>query len=112
MGIFAKKHFSEKKNFRNLLTQEYYTFLKAAQNSASFDTLCAQFRRNFLSIRVLFDVFFRSRDVRVMLRKINMGMGRTNPVERVLFKDKATRIFCSFFVEKSRLGPYTETIDL
>jgi hypothetical protein len=55
--IFAKKHFSEKKNFRNLLTQEYYTFLKAAHNFASFD-LCAQFRRNFLSIRVLFDVFF------------------------------------------------------
>jgi hypothetical protein len=29
--------------------QEFYTFLKSAQNSASFDTLCAQFRRNFFS---------------------------------------------------------------
>jgi hypothetical protein len=31
------------------LTQEFYTFFKSAQNSASFDTICAQFRRNFLS---------------------------------------------------------------
>ncbi len=30
------------------MTQEFYTFLKSAQNSASFDTLHAQFRRNFL----------------------------------------------------------------
>ncbi len=31
----------------NFLTQEFYTVLKSAQNSASFDTLCAQFWRNF-----------------------------------------------------------------
>jgi hypothetical protein len=29
--------------------QEFYTFLKSAQNSASFDTLHAQFQRNFFS---------------------------------------------------------------
>jgi hypothetical protein len=29
--------------------QEFYTFLKSAQNSASFDTLCAQFRRSFFN---------------------------------------------------------------
>jgi hypothetical protein len=31
-------------------TQEFYTFLKSAQNSASFDTLQAQFRRNFFKL--------------------------------------------------------------
>jgi hypothetical protein len=31
------------------LTQEFYTFLKSAQNSASLDTLHIQFRRNFFS---------------------------------------------------------------
>jgi hypothetical protein len=31
------------------LTQEFYTFLKSAQNSASFDTLHAQFGRIFFS---------------------------------------------------------------
>ena len=30
-------------------TWDFCTFLKSAQNSASFDTLCAQFRRNFFS---------------------------------------------------------------
>jgi hypothetical protein len=29
--------------------QEFYTFLKSAQNSASFDALHAQFRRNLFS---------------------------------------------------------------
>jgi hypothetical protein len=29
--------------------QEFYTFLKSAQNSASFETLHAQFRRTFFS---------------------------------------------------------------
>ncbi len=42
---FAKNRFSEKKIFGNFLTQEFYTFLKSAQNSASFDTLHAQFER-------------------------------------------------------------------
>jgi hypothetical protein len=36
-----------KKIFGNFLKQEFYTFLKSAQNSASFDTLCAQYQRNF-----------------------------------------------------------------
>jgi hypothetical protein len=41
-GIFedlenvAKNHFSEKKIFGNFLTQEFYTFLKSAQNSDLF----------------------------------------------------------------------------
>jgi hypothetical protein len=43
---FAKNCFSEKKIFVNFLMQDFYTFLKSAQNSASFDTLCGQFRRN------------------------------------------------------------------
>jgi hypothetical protein len=38
-----------RKIFGNFLTQEFYTFLKLAQNSASFDTLHAQFQRNFFS---------------------------------------------------------------
>jgi hypothetical protein len=29
--------------------QEVYTFLKSAQNSASFDIICAQFRRTIFS---------------------------------------------------------------
>ncbi len=33
----------------NFLTQEFYTFLNSAQNSASFDTLHAQFQRNLFS---------------------------------------------------------------
>ncbi len=33
----------------NFLTQEFYIFLKSAQNSASFDTLHAKFQRNFFS---------------------------------------------------------------
>jgi hypothetical protein len=41
------------------LTQEFYSFLKSAQNSASFDTLHAQFRRNFFSTLI--------RDVAVFL---------------------------------------------
>jgi hypothetical protein len=41
--------FMREKIFGNFLTQEFYTFLKSAQNSASFDTLQAQFRRNFFS---------------------------------------------------------------
>ncbi len=45
----CKKAFFCEKIFGNFLMQEYYTFLKSAQNSASFDTLCAQFWRNFLS---------------------------------------------------------------
>jgi hypothetical protein len=40
--IVQKKHFSEK-NLGNFLTQEFYTSLKTAQNSASFDTLRSQF---------------------------------------------------------------------
>ena len=39
---FAKNHFSEK-ILGNFFTQEFYTVLKSVQNSASFDTLCAQF---------------------------------------------------------------------
>jgi hypothetical protein len=47
---FAKNHFSEKKIFGNFLTQEFYTFLKSAQNSASFDTLHAQFEEIFFQL--------------------------------------------------------------
>ncbi len=36
--------------FGNFLTQEFYTFLKSAQNSASFDTLHGPFRRNFFQL--------------------------------------------------------------
>jgi hypothetical protein len=32
--------------------QEFYTFLKSAQDSTSFDTLHAQFQRNFFSILI------------------------------------------------------------
>ncbi len=39
-----------RKNLWELLAQEFYTFLKSAQNSASFDTLCAQFWRNFFQL--------------------------------------------------------------
>ncbi len=46
---FCKKSFFWEKIFGNFLTQEFYTFLKSAQNSASIDTLHAQFRRNFFS---------------------------------------------------------------
>jgi hypothetical protein len=35
--------------FENFLTQEFYTFLKSVQNSASFDILQAQFWRNLFS---------------------------------------------------------------
>jgi hypothetical protein len=52
---FAKNRFSEKKIFGNFLTKEFYTFLKSAQNSASFDTLHAQFRRNFFQLLNLMD---------------------------------------------------------
>ncbi len=44
---FSKKLFFWEKLFRNFLMQEFYTFLKSAQNSASFDILCAQFWRYF-----------------------------------------------------------------
>jgi hypothetical protein len=39
---FIEKLISEKK-ILNFLTQESYTFIKSAQDSASFDTLCAEF---------------------------------------------------------------------
>jgi hypothetical protein len=42
---FAKNCFSEKKSL-----QVFYTFLKSAQNSASFDTLHAQFRKKFSTL--------------------------------------------------------------
>ncbi len=46
---FCKKSFFWEKIFGNFLTQEFYTFLNSAQNSASFNTLHTQFRRNFFS---------------------------------------------------------------
>jgi len=39
-----------KKCFPFCQTRDFCTFLKSAQNSASFDTLHAQFRRNFLQL--------------------------------------------------------------
>ncbi len=39
--FLQKSVFFWEKIFRNFLRQEFYTFLKSAQNSASFDTLCA-----------------------------------------------------------------------
>jgi hypothetical protein len=48
LEILQKSFFWEK-IFGNFLTQEFYTFLKSAQNSAFFDTLHGQFRRNFVS---------------------------------------------------------------
>ncbi len=47
--ILQKIFFLRKKIFGNFLMQEFYTFLKSAQNSASFDTLYAQLWRNFFS---------------------------------------------------------------
>ncbi len=44
-----QKSFFWEKIFGNFLTQEFYTFLKSVQNSASFDTLHTQFLRNFFS---------------------------------------------------------------
>jgi hypothetical protein len=38
-----------KKFFPFCQTRDFCTFLKSAQNSTSFDTLHAQFRRNFFS---------------------------------------------------------------
>ncbi len=46
---FCKKSLFWEKIFGKFSTQEFYTFLKPAQNSASFDTLVAQFGRNFFS---------------------------------------------------------------
>ncbi len=46
---FCKKLFFWEQIFGNFLTQEFYTFLKSAQNSASFDTVHSRFRRNFCS---------------------------------------------------------------
>jgi hypothetical protein len=40
LGKFCKNLFFREKIFGNFLMQEFYTFLKSAQNSASFDTLC------------------------------------------------------------------------
>jgi hypothetical protein len=42
LRFFAKSVFL-RKHFGNYLTQEFYTLLKSAQNSASFDTLYGQF---------------------------------------------------------------------
>jgi hypothetical protein len=39
LGKFSKNSFFGEKIFGNFLTQEFYTFLKSAQNSVSFDTL-------------------------------------------------------------------------
>jgi hypothetical protein len=47
--FFTEKLNFPRKNLGNFLTEEFYTFLKSAQNSASFDTLHAQFQRNFFS---------------------------------------------------------------
>ncbi len=46
---FCKQVFLWEKIFGNFLMQEFYTFFKTTQNSASFDTLCVQFWRNFFS---------------------------------------------------------------
>jgi hypothetical protein len=43
----SKKAFFWEKIFGNFLTQEFYTFLKSAQNSASFATLCTQLWKIF-----------------------------------------------------------------
>jgi hypothetical protein len=65
-----KNIFTEKLNFKGLgkfskklffLMQEFYTFFKSAQNSASFDTLCAKFRRNFFSTHIRDGAVFSGR---------------------------------------------------
>jgi hypothetical protein len=38
--------------------QEFYTFLKSTQNSASFDTLCTQFRKKTFSTLIRLVLFF------------------------------------------------------
>jgi hypothetical protein len=48
----------EQKIFGNFLTQEFYTYLKSAQNSASFDTLHTQFRRIFFQLLLGAVLFF------------------------------------------------------
>jgi hypothetical protein len=55
--------------------QEFYTFLKSAQNFASFDTLCTQFRRNFFSTLI--------RDNAVFLE-----VKRSNKIETVQYFKK------------------------
>ncbi len=53
------KDFFWEKIFGNFLTQEFYTFLKLAKNSASFDTLFARFWRNFLKTLIRDGAFFK-----------------------------------------------------
>jgi hypothetical protein len=56
--FLRRKSFFGEKIFGNFLTQEFYTFLKLAQNFASFDTLCAPFRRKFFSTLIRDGTFF------------------------------------------------------
>ncbi len=48
--ILQKIVFLIKKIFGNFLTQGFYTFLKSAQNSASFDTLCSILKKFFSTL--------------------------------------------------------------
>ncbi len=50
LGKFSKELFFWEKILGNFLTQEFYTFLKSVGTSASFDTLCVQFWRNFFQL--------------------------------------------------------------
>jgi hypothetical protein len=50
LGKILQKIVFLKKIFRSFLTQEFYTFLKSVQNSASFAILHAHFLSNFLKL--------------------------------------------------------------
>jgi hypothetical protein len=73
----AKKCFFWEKISWNFLTQEFYTFLKSAQNSASFDTLWAQFWRYFFKTPI--------RDGAIILE-----VKRSNKIETVQYFKKAS----------------------
>jgi hypothetical protein len=59
----------------NFLTQEFYTFLKSVQNSASFDTLCAQFQRNFFSTLIRYSA-------------VCLEVKRSNKIETIQYFEK------------------------
>ncbi len=75
LGKFCKKSFLWEKIFGSFLTQKFYTFLNSAQNSASFENLRGQYRRNFFSTLI--------RDGAVFLE-----VKRSNKIETVRYFEK------------------------
>ncbi len=54
-------------------TQDFCTFLKSAQNSTSYDTLHAQFRRNFFSTLIGWRYFFRRMKGQIRQKPFNIS---------------------------------------